>query len=94
MALSALKRIQMINQPQSFKTQLNSSEKVDFKVNFNAQNLVIPTQLEKVDSEITTKADLSSNTIESSGVINNNPKDEFYDEIIYYDGGGVEGYGY
>jgi hypothetical protein len=57
-----------------------------FKVKFLSQNSTpIKTKLTKSDSVVDVKGDFSTGT----------PKDEvYYDEVIYYDGGGVEGYGY
>ena len=68
------------NKPLSFKTQLNkvdnlnttfinSSQKVEAKLNNSVNNLEATMHIGEVEE------------IE-------------YDEVIYYDGGGVEGYGY
>lgn len=54
-----------------------------FKVKLNTQSQVIKTKLNKTSSTVEVKTDI--NTV---------PEDIYYDEIIYYDGGGVEGYGY
>lgn len=88
------KRIRMLQKNQTFKTQLNSNGDMNFKVTLNSENQSITTQLTKQTQNISVEPQISSNTINSSGVVNNTPEDEFYDEIIFYDGGGVEGYGY
>lgn len=88
------KRIRMLQKNQTFKTQLNSNGDMNFKVTLNSENQSIPTQLTKQTQNVSVEPQISSNTINSSGVVNNTSEDEFYDEIIFYDGGGVEGYGY
>ena len=52
-------------------------------LNFKKSNSSFGTKFDKTDNSIDTKTD-----------INNTPEEDvWYDEVIYYDGGGVEGYG-
>ena len=78
-----------------FKTTLSSKgehfKKIDFKkesnvltVNFNKQDSFLPTDLNDSSSLI------DDMRFEPSA---SKPEDIYYDEIIYYDGGGVDGYG-
>ena len=53
-----------------------------FKVSMNPPNSIYNPSLYKT-SNIKIKTDIN----------NQSPEDLYYDEIIYYDGGGVEGYG-
>lgn len=63
-----------------------SKEERTFKVKLLSQNSTpMKVKLTKSDSTVDVKGDFSTGT----------PKDEvYYDEVIYYDGGGAEGYGY
>lgn len=90
---SLAQRIKLINKSRTFKTQLNSNGDKNFKVDLNSQNISIPAQLEKTQSQVSVETNIKENTINASGVVNNNTEDSYYDEVIYYDGGGVEGYG-
>ena len=84
----------MLHKDQTFKTQLNSNGDMEFKVTLNSQNQSVPIQFQKNKTEIDTSTQFNSNVVESSGQVNNSPEDGYYDEVIFYDGGGVEGYGY
>lgn len=71
----------------------------------NGKSQTVPVTLQRADgstisvnfdnkvSDFHTKIDNSSIDMDISSSINNSPEDDYYDEIIYYDGGGVEGYG-
>ena len=55
-----------------------------FKVKFISNNSEpMKVKMNKIDQTMTI-----------GGNFNTNTEDLYYDEIIYYDGGGVEGYGY
>lgn len=55
-----------------------------FKVKFISNNSEpMKVKMNKIDQ-----------TVNVSGNFNTNTEDLYYDEIVYYDGGGVEGYGY
>ena len=67
---------------QTFRTPI---KKVD-----NTLSTTIDTDITSMETSINT----SSSQIETKTDINNQPvEDTYYDEIIYYDGGGVDGYG-
>lgn len=77
---------------QTFKVKFNTSS--NFKVKLEKDNNVIKTKLDDSKSTFKTKVDNKDNSIYAKSDINNSPEpDAWYDEIIYYDGGGVEGYG-
>lgn len=78
----------------SFKTKLISNKNTSFKPS-----------LQKIDDSITIKIDFNSNSIDTSTIIppdkvetkadvNNQPTNIYYNEVIFYDGGGAKGYGY
>lgn len=90
---SLVQKFSLINQSQTFKTQLNSNGDKNFKVDLNIQNISVPVQLEKTSCQVSIKTNIEKNIIDTNGVVNNNTEDSYYDEVVYYDGGGVDGYG-
>lgn len=90
---SSVQKFSLINRSQTFKTRLNSNGDKNFKVDLNIQNISVPVQLEKTSSQVSIKTSIEKNIIDTNGVVNNNTEDSYYDEIVYYDGGGVDGYG-
>lgn len=61
-----------------------ATEDRTFKVTLNtSRSKPIKTKMNKTDSNVEVR--INTNTVES--------EDTYYDEIYYYDGGGVEGYG-
>lgn len=77
---------------QTFKVGFNTGS--NFKVKLEKDNNVIKTKLDDSQSTFKTKVDNKDNSVHAKSDINNSPEpDTWYDEIIYYDGGGVEGYG-
>lgn len=90
---SSVQKFSLINQSQTFKTRLNSNGDKNFKVDLNIQNISVPVQLEKTSSQVSIKTNIEKNIIDTNGVVNNNTEDSYYDEVVYYDGGGVDGYG-
>jgi len=72
------------NNERSFKVSLKQEGGNIKAVNFSeSKNIDVDVDMSKGQSQINPTMDVSG------GVI-----DEYYDEIIFYDGGGVEGYGY
>ena len=83
----------------------NQSDNKSFSIKLNSQNQTFKTPITKTNNSVSTVAkfnkptvptsvNTSSSQIETKTDINNKPVDDlYYDEIIYYDGGGVEGYG-
>ena len=63
-----------------------SKEDKTFKVKlFSQKSAPLKVKLTKSDSTIDVKGDFNTGT----------PTEEvYYDDVIYYDGGGVDGYGY
>ena len=76
-----------------FKTQLNSNLKSNLKTELVKTNSVISTNLEKDLHDMDTTIETTSTNLDIDTTMNNSPEDTYFDEIIYYDGGGVEGYG-
>lgn len=65
------------------KVKLSSSKNLYKEINFT-----------KIDSTFSSKMSPSDSTFSSKmSPSNSTPIDIIYDEVIYYDGGGVEGYG-
>lgn len=76
-----------------------------FPIKLQSNILTFKPSLKKMDGLTTTKTNFSSNSVNTSETIlsdkietktdiNNQPTDIYYDEIIFYDGGDVNGYGY
>ena len=76
-----------------------------FPIKLQSNILTFKPSLKKMDGLTTTKTNFSSNSVNASETIlsdkietktdiNNQPTDIYYDEIIFYDGGDVNGYGY
>lgn len=77
---------------QTFEVKLNSN--TSFKTKLQKDNKIIPVKNENSKSSFDMGVDNKDNSIYTKTDINNTPEeDTWYDEIIYYDGGGVEGYG-
>ena len=85
---------------------IKTSENRVFKTKINSNVQTFNTSVSKIDNTISTSVVDSSTPLETivdtsvsqlniKTDINNQPTDEiYYDEVIIYDGGGVEGYGY
>lgn len=78
----------------TFKVDFNSNSHSNFYVQLTKESSSIPLKIEEIDNVLNSTVDISSNTIEADTDINNSSEDTWYDEVIFYDGGGVEGYGY
>lgn len=77
----------------TFNVKFNSNS--NFKVTLDKTSSSVPVQFEKSQSSFNTPIDKSDNSIDAKSDLNNKPEeDTWYDEIIFYDGGGVDGYGY
>ena len=77
---------------QTFKVSFTSNS--NFNVKLEKDNSLISTKLETTESSFNTQIDKTNSSIDAKTDINNTPEEDvWYDEIIYYDGGGVEGYG-
>ena len=77
---------------QTFNVKFNSDS--NFKVKLGKIDSSMPIDFNKSKSSFKTKVDNKDNSVHAKSDINNSPEpDTWYDEIIYYDGGGVEGYG-
>lgn len=85
---------------------IKTSENRVFKTKINSNTQTFNTSVSKIDNTISTSVadgsasletivDTSISQLNIKTDINNQPTDEVYfDEIIIYDGGGVDGYGY
>ena len=85
---------------------IKTSENRVFKTKINSNVQTFNTSVSKIDNTISTSVVDSSTPLETivdtsvsqlniKTDINNQPTDEVYfDEVIIYDGGGVDGYGY
>ena len=90
-----MKRIQVqsLLGNRSFSVKLNSNSQT-FKTPINKADNSVTTVAKFNKPTVSTSVDTSSSKIETKTDINNQPVDDlYYDEIVYYDGGGVEGYG-
>lgn len=76
-----------------------------FPINLNSNTSSFNLSLKKIDDSIKVKTNFSSGSvktststlsdkIETKSDINNQPTNIYYDEVIFYDGGDVNGYGY
>lgn len=77
----------------TFKVDFNSSSHSSFQVQLTKESSSIPLKIEENNNVLKSTVDSSNNVVEAEADVNNSPEDTWYDEIIYYDGGGVEGYG-
>ena len=77
----------------TFNVKFNSN--LNFKVKLDKTSSSVPVQFEKSQSSFNIPIDKSDNSIDAKSDLNNKPEeDTWYDEVIFYDGGGVDGYGY
>lgn len=77
---------------QTFKVGFNTNS--SFKVKLDKTNSPMAVDFNKSKSSFNAPVDKLDNSIYAKSDVNNSPEpDTWYDEIIYYDGGGVEGYG-
>lgn len=76
-----------------------------FPINLKSNTSSFHSSLKKTNNSVKTKANFNSGSITTSTTtlsdkieaktdINNQPTDIYYDEVIFYDGGDVDGYGY
>ncbi len=64
---------------------MSRNEDRTFKIKLSSQgSKTFKPKMYKIDQQMEIKGDFN----------NDKSEDIYYDEIIYYDGGGVEGYGY
>lgn len=76
----------------TFNVKFNPNS--NFKVKLEKSSSAMSVQFDKNQSSFKTSIDKIDNSINTKSDLNNSPEpDTWYDEIIYYDGGGVEGYG-
>ena len=90
-----MRRIKIHNQSdnKSFSVKLNSNSQT-FKTPITKTNNSVVAVAKFNKPTVPTSVNTSSSTIETKTDINNQPVDDlYYDEVVYYDGGGVEGYG-
>lgn len=79
----------------TFNVKFNSNSNFKVKLDKTSSSSSIPVQFEKSQSSFNTLIDKSDNSIDAKSDLNNKPEeDTWYDEVIFYDGGGVDGYGY
>ena len=77
-----------------FKTKINSNVQT-FNTSVSKIDNTISTSMVDSSAPLETVIDTSVSQLNIKTDINNQPTDEiYYDEVIIYDGGGVEGYGY
>ena len=77
---------------QTFNVKFNSNS--NFKVKLDKTDGPVKVEFNKSESSFRAPVDKTDNSIYAKSDVNNSPEpDTWYDEIIYYDGGGVEGYG-
>ena len=77
-----------------FKTKINSNVQT-FNTSVSKIDNTISTSVVDGSAPLETVIDTSVSQLNIKTDINNQPTDEiYYDEVIIYDGGGVEGYGY
>ena len=79
----------------SFKTTFNSKKQSFDKIGFKKENSILPMNFNEKNTLLTSTFNGGSSLIQDVKFEPNTtmPEDIYYDEIIYYDGGGVEGYG-
>ena len=88
-----LTQIQHLTDNKSFSVKLNSNNRI-FKTPITKITNTVTTTTQLNESTVSTSVNTSSSAIETKTDINNQPIDDLYnDEVVYYDGGGVEGYG-
>lgn len=79
----------------TFNVKFNSNSNFKVKLDKMSSSSSVPVQFEKSQSSFSTSIDKSDNSIDAKSDLNNKPEeDTWYDEVIFYDGGGVDGYGY
>lgn len=91
-----MKRIPIIRKSENrvFKTKLNSHNQA-FNTSVSKIDNTISTSVANSTTPLETIVDTSVSQLNIKTDINNQPtNDIYYDEVIIYDGGGVEGYGY
>ena len=91
-----MKRIQIQRQAENrtIPVKINSNNQT-FKTSVYKVSNSIQTISQFNKTTLSTSTNTSSSKIETKTDINNQPvEDLYYDEVIYYDGGGVEGYGH
>lgn len=75
----------------TFNVKFNSNS--NFKVKLEKTSSAMPVQFDKNQSSFKTSIDKSDNSIDAKSDLNNFPEpDAWYDEVIFYDGGGVDGW--
>ncbi len=79
----------------SFKTTFNSKQTSFNKIHFKKETSVLSVDFNQKDASLTSNLNTNSSIIEDTKFEPNTtiPEDVYYDEVIYYDGGGVDGYG-
>lgn len=88
-----LTQIQHLTDNKSFSVKLNSNNRI-FKTPITKITNTVTTTTQLNESTVSTSVNTSSSAIKTKTDINNQPIDDlYYDEVVYYDGGGVEGYG-
>ena len=82
------------NQDQTFKVQFNTDSIKEMKMGLKQEGDGLKLDFTNLSQPLNTEVTTSDTNFETKTDINNTPvDDEWYDEIIYYDGGGVDGYG-
>ena len=86
----------LTNLDRTFRIQLNDDSVRNLKVDLEKQEgAPVDMDFTNLAPALNTKVETSQSGFETKSEINNTPtEDDWYDEIIFYDGGGVEGYGY
>lgn len=86
----------MYNIDMVFKVKFNNSNNLHIKPTFiSTNNSQLKPQFTDSDSMYSnTHFNTSQNTFIPKAEVTPVEKDIYYDEVIYYDGGNVEGYGY
>jgi hypothetical protein len=86
-------QIQKKTQDKSFPIKLQSNI-LTFKPSLKKVGGSTSINVEFNSNSINTSTTVSSDKIETKTDMNNQPTNIYYDEVIFYDGGGVDGYGY
>lgn len=83
------------SQDRTFKVQFNNNSVKDLEVKLEKQEgAPVNIDFTNLGRPLSTEVTTSETNFESKSEINNTPvEDDWYDEVIYYDGGGVDGYG-
>ena len=78
-----------------FKTQMQSTNENNSRISYNIENKNFNIKVNSSDNEyINTDFDNTNRTFSPQMEVSTKEKDFWYDLIIYYDGGDVDGYGY